>query len=237
MKKYTFLPLVLLAVSFLTTNCSKDSGIIPQNPTPTVPSSPNTVTDIDGNVYNTVTIGNQTWMKENLKTTRYTNGDPIANVTDNTAWINLTAGGYSNYDNNAANAITYGRLYNWYAVNDTRKIAPKGWHVATDAEWLALETYLGGWRVAGGPLKETGTAHWASPNTGANNSSGFTGLPGGVRKNDGPFNVLGSAGYWWASTEYNAGNAYVHSMNYSYAEVYSLYIPKRIGCSVRCVKD
>jgi uncharacterized protein (TIGR02145 family) len=237
MKRYTFLPLLLLALSFLTSNCSKKDDIVPPNTAPIAPVLPNTVTDIDGNVYNTITIGTQTWMKENLKTTRYTNGEQIPNVTDNTAWVNLTAGGYCNYANNDANAATYGRLYNWYAVNDSRKIAPKGWHVATDAELLALETYLGGWRVAGGLLKETGATHWASPNTGATNSSGFTALPGGVRKNDGPFNVIGNSGYWWAASEYNSGNAWVHSMDYSYIEVYSLYIPKRIGCSVRCVKD
>jgi uncharacterized protein (TIGR02145 family) len=230
MKKLTS----LIALLIVFASCKKTEVTAP-----VAPVLPNTVTDIDGNVYNTVTIGSQTWMKENLKTTRYTNGDPIPNVTDNTAWISLTTGGYCNYDNNVANANTYGRLYNWYAVNDSRKIAPKGWHLATDAEWLALENYLGGWRLAGGPLKEAGTAHWASPNNGASNTSSFTALPGGVRKNDGPFNVIGKAGYWWTATgSNNTANAWGHSMDYNYVEVYSLDIfPKRLGFSVRCVKD
>jgi uncharacterized protein (TIGR02145 family) len=236
MKRYKyFLLLLSIAIGFTFTSCKKSDLGTPTAPPPSTPL--NTVKDIDGNVYTTVTIGGKTWMVENLKTTRYSNGDLIANVSDNTAWVGLTTGAYCNYDNNTANASTYGRLYNYYAVNDSRALAPKGWHIATDDEWLELETALGGWRIAGGPLKETGTAHWASPNTGATNSSKFTALPGGVRKNDGPFNVLGTAGYWWTATEFNSANAWVHTMDYSYTEVYSLYIPKRIGCAVRCVKN
>ncbi|MBK9327803.1 MAG: fibrobacter succinogenes major paralogous domain-containing protein [Sphingobacteriales bacterium] len=139
---------------------------------------PSTVTDIDGNVYNVVKIGNQCWMKENLKTTRYNDGSAIPTGLSNTAWEATTNGAYAIYDNNAANNTTYGKLYNWYAVN-TGKLAPAGWHVPTDAEWTTLTTYLGGVRVAGGPMKAT--TLWASPNVGATNSSGFTGLPAGYR--------------------------------------------------------
>lgn len=151
------------------------------------------VIDIDGNVYQIVTIGTQVWMAENLKVTHYRNGDVIPNVTDGPTWAGLTTGAYCEYDNNVASVATYGRLYNWYAAVDTRNIAPDGWHVPSDEEWKQLETYLGmsqaeadaiGLRGSdeGGMLKETGTSHWDSPNTGATNESGFTALPGGHRR-------------------------------------------------------
>jgi uncharacterized protein (TIGR02145 family) len=151
-----------------------------------------TVTDIDGNVYETIQIGTQWWIKENLRTTHFRNGDPIPLVTDDTAWAGLSTPAYCEYGNDPANVTDYGRLYNWYAVADSRYIAPQGWHVATDEEWKQLEMYLGmsqseanltGIRgtVEGGKLKEAGTVHWQSPNTGATNESGFTALPGGYR--------------------------------------------------------
>ena len=139
-----------------------------------------TVVDIDGNVYNTVTIGTQVWMVENLKTTKYRNGDAIPNVTGNASWVALSTGAYCWYNNDAATyKATYGALYNWYAVGDSRNIAPSGWHVATDSEWTTLSTFLGGESIAGDKLKEIGTSHWLSPNTGATNSNGFTAFPGG----------------------------------------------------------
>ena len=144
-----------------------------------------TVTDIDGNVYHTVTIGTQTWMVENLKTTRYRNGEAIPNITDNASWAALITCAYCDYNNIPSNSITYGKLYNWYAVNDSRNIAPMGWHVSTDAEWTTLTTFLGGTSIAGGKLKENGTIHWNSPNVGATNETGFSALPGGYRLNSG----------------------------------------------------
>jgi uncharacterized protein (TIGR02145 family) len=114
------------------------------------------VTDYDGNVYNTVTIGTQTWMTEDLRVTHYRNGDLIPNVAETAAWNNLTTGAYCNYDNDKRNSATYGRLYNWYAVISGANLAPSGWHVPTDAEWTTLTTYLGGEGVAGGKLKESG---------------------------------------------------------------------------------
>src|ERR1035437_4904310 len=127
-----------------------------------------------------VTICTQSWMLKNLDVSTYRNGDLIPEVTDGSAWSALTAGAWCWYNNDSAtNASTYGKLYNWYAVNDPRGLAPTGWHVPSDAEWTTLSTCLGGNAVAGGAMKETGTTHWTSPNTGATNSSGFTGLPGG----------------------------------------------------------
>lgn len=160
-----------------------------------------TVTDSDGNVYNTVTIGTQVWMAENLRTTKYKDNTAIPLVTDNTAWTNLSTPGYCWYNNDAAtNKSTYGALYNWYTVN-TGKLCPTGWHVPTDAEWSTLTTCLGGVGVAGGKLKEAGTSHWMSPNVGATNETGFTALPSGYRYAGGTFEYNGLGGWWWSSTE------------------------------------
>jgi uncharacterized protein (TIGR02145 family) len=142
------------------------------------------ITDADGNYYNIVTIGTQTWMAENLETTKYNDGNNIPNISDNVAWSNLTTPGYCWYNNDDSTYKNlYGALYNWYTVN-RGKLCPIGWHVPTDAEWTTLTTYLGGESVAGGRLKETGTMHWVSPNVGAINETGFTALPGSCRDFD-----------------------------------------------------
>ncbi len=166
-------------------------------------TSTKTVTDIDGNVYEIVTIGNQVWMAENLKVTHYRNGEPLPNVTDNIEWRNLDTGAYCNYNNDVAYVATYGRLYNWFAVNDSRNIAPAGWHVPSDAEWQTLDDYLGSdTNDAGCKLKETGTSHWRSPNEGATNESRFSALPGGARKSlFGTFDYIGIYAFFWTSTE------------------------------------
>jgi uncharacterized protein (TIGR02145 family) len=161
------------------------------------------VSDIEGNSYKTIRIGTQVWMAENLKTTRYNDGAPIPNVTGETEWQKLKSGGYCWYNNDASTfKETYGALYNWYAVTDSRKICPAGWHVPTFEDWKTLATYLGGEGVAGGKMKETGTEHWSGPNTGATNESGFTGLPVGARyfylKTR--FADLGDSGSWWSAT-------------------------------------
>ena len=195
-----------------------------------------TVTDIDGNVYNTVTIGTQVWMTSNLKTTKYNDGTVIPLVTNNAEWAALSTPGYSWYNNDeATQKSTYGALYNWYAVN-TLKLCPTGWHVPSDAEWTILTTYLGA-SVAGDKLKETGTSHWSSPNSGATNATGFTALPGGGRYNDGTFGYLGSYGVWWSSTEFDSGYAWPRGMYYYDSSVGRVYGNKEIGFSVRCVKD
>jgi uncharacterized protein (TIGR02145 family) len=196
-----------------------------------------TVTDIDGNVYNTVTIGTQVWMAENLKTSHYRNGDPIPQVTDSTQWENLGSGAWCYYNNDPANGTIYGKLYNWYTVNDPRDLAPQGWHIPTDAEWTTLTTFLGGGNVAGGKLKETGTSHWLSPNFGATNESGFTGLPGGYRWYLGTFVYVGNYGVWWSSTEDYTSNAWGRFLIYSGSYIYLGSSSKPIGFSVRCVKD
>jgi len=207
------------------------------------------VTDIDGNTYLTMKIGNQTWMAENLKVTHYRNGDAINNVTDATEWINLTTGAYCNYDNNTSNVGTYGRLYNWYAVNDNRNISPEDWHVPTDEDWKEMEMHLGmsqseadayEWRGTdeGGKLKETGINHWNSPNTGATNESGFTALPGGFRHGyDGHFSSMGSNADFWSFTEGGSSNSWGRGLYYSSSSVARNYYYKPYGFSVRCVKD
>jgi len=201
----------------------------------------NAIADYDGNYYNIVTIGTQTWMAENLKTTRYRNGDAIENITDNTVWAVINIGAWCDYLNSASNGTKYGHLYNWYAASDSRYIAPMGWHIPTDAEWTILTTYLGGYSAAGGQLKELGTVNWATPNTGATNLYGFSALPGGSRGSSGSFGTLNNnRGNWWTSTEY--------SSNYlSYGWYRSIYFDsyacgggnydKQGGFSLRCVKD
>ena len=193
-----------------------------------------TVTDIDGNVYNTVTIGTQIWMVENLKTTKYNDGTSIPNVTDYTEWGALTTGAYCWYNNNASNKSPYGALYNWYSVN-TGKLAPVGWHVPTFAEWTTLNTVIGG---VAGKLKETGTDHWASPNTGATNETGFTALPGGSRNGGylAAFTGLGLSGYWWSTRDDNTGGA-GEALMYNFDVISQYASVKWIGSSVRCVKD
>jgi uncharacterized protein (TIGR02145 family) len=194
-----------------------------------------TVTDTDGNVYGTVKIGNQVWMTENLRTTKYNDDSNIPLVTDGTAWSNLDTSGYCWYNNDStANAQTYGALYNWYTVN-TNKLCPTGWHVPTDAEWTVLTDYLG--VLAGGRLKETGTAHWNDPNTDAINDSKFTALPGGARYNNGTFNHIGSFGYWWIATEGNAIRAWYLRMRYNADYIDRNIYDKLGGFSVRCLRD
>ena len=205
--------------------------------------------DIDGNVYKVVKIGSQWWMAENLKVTRYRNGNSIPNVTDGSQWENLTYGAYCNYDNDPDNAETYGRLYNWYAVADSRGLAPSGWHVPTDEEWKQLEMALGMNRTEadkeglrgtteGGQMKEAGFAHWSSPNTGATNASGLTALPGGWRGYyTGDFSNLGVSATFWSSTEISSYTAWRRHLycNNSYVGRYSSN--KGYGFSVRCVRD
>ncbi len=206
----------------------------------------NTVTDIDGNVYNTVTIGTQVWMKENLKTTRYRNGNSIPTTLSDAQWHSTTSGAYSVYNNDPSNNITYGKLYNWYAVSDPRNIAPAGWHIPSASEWQTLINYLGGTSVAGGKLKAV-SALWNSPNTGATNSSGFTGLPAGFR-DDGNFpgqpivryGGLGTVAEWWTSSlNPNPSSPPVldFAIYNSNASIFQAEDYKGVGFPVRCIKD
>jgi len=203
----------------------------------TTTDSMGTLTDIDGNTYRTVKIGNQWWMAENLKVTHYRNGNAIANVTDSAAWTGLTTGAYCNHNNDAGQVVVYGRLYNWYAVNDGNILAPAGWHVASDAEWQTLIDYVGGDSIAGGKLKETGTAHWIAPNFGAANEVGFTAMPGGFRWPTGNFYGLGAHGNFWTSTAGGGNTAWYRFMHCTNAEVAHFSSDMMAGFSVRCVKD
>jgi uncharacterized protein (TIGR02145 family) len=186
----------------------------------------------------TIQIGNQLWSKENLDVAFYRNGDPIPQVTDPTAWASLTTGAWCYYNNDPENGAIYGKLYNWYAVNDARGLAPQGWHVPTDAEWTTLGTKLGGDVVAGGKMKVAGTTRWTTPNTGADNSSGFAGLPGSYRFIDGGFSgVIGESGNWWSSTQDNAVSAWCRILTNFAGNINRLPANKRYGYSVRCVRD
>jgi len=250
-KRKQFIQLLSIAVLLFAfaTACDKTD-----DPGGDFPSA-GTVKDADGNKYNTVKIGNQVWMVENLKTTKYNDGTEILNVTSDTQWANLTTGAYCNYDNLESNAEIYGRLYNWYAVN-TGKLAPAGWHVPTDDDWTILENYLiaNGYNYDG-TLDEDKIAkslcaktNWelsdeagtpgAAPEN--NNSSGFTALPGGDRDGDGHFSSIGEFGSWWSSTEGREFSAYYRRLFYGSEDLGSSYFfgsDKGCGFSVRLVRD
>ncbi|MFZ4414747.1 MAG: FISUMP domain-containing protein [Bacteroidales bacterium] len=193
-------------------------------------------TDADNNNYPIVQIGTQTWMAENLRTSKYRNLNPINYITDTSAWALSTTGAYCWYNNDSSNYdIIWGKLYNWYAVVDTQKICPVGWHFPKDAEWITLTNYLGTEPVAGGKLKETGTQHWQIPNVGATNETGYTALPGGNRNSNGSFDSKEEYGYWWSSTESNATFAKCRLMYYGYSDVNGGNNNKQNGLSARCV--
>ena len=199
------------------------------------------ISDIEGNTYKTIKIGDQIWMAENLAVTKYNDGTPIPLVVSETTWSGLSTDAYCWYNNIE---VKYGALYNWYAVN-TGKLCPTGWHVATDEEWTALTDFLGGPVLSGGKLKETGDLHWANYNTESINSSGFTALPGGYRHyqaNDyiNTNSYYGNAtryGYWWTSSSNSDKSSFGRNLNYGYSDINKISIDNRIGASVRCVKD
>ena len=204
-----------------------------------------TVEDIDGNIYKTIRIGNQVWMTENLRVSRYRGGamidsigpgqDHIWEVLESGAWCwyDTTGSGYPGYDREI-----FGKLYNWYVVGGD-SICPEGWHVPSDVEMKILTDYLGGFQIAGGKMKETGTDFWQHPNVGATNESGFTGFPGGLRRDNGIFIKIGLGGYWWSSTESNSINAYYIwiSNDDDFASRDAGFGLKNQGHSVRCVRD
>jgi uncharacterized protein (TIGR02145 family) len=204
--------------------------------------------DIDQNGYTYLTIGQQTWMKQNLNVSRYSDGTVIPQITDPAAWAELTTGAWCYYENNTVNGSTYGKLYNGYAIAGIydsasldnpslrKKLAPTGWHIPSDTEWTILTTFLGGEQVAGGKMKEMGTAHWNSPNTDATNSSDFTGRSGGYRNFDGTFHFIGSFGYWWSS-DVNATFGWLRILSYDNGLALRSYINTEDGFSVRCVRD
>ena len=239
-KYYLFLTLILSTTSFCQT---AGSGL----------------TDIDGNNYNSVIIGTQEWQKENLNVSKYTDGTVIPQVNSASDWVSLTTGAWCYYTNNATNGPIYGKLYNWYAVAGIydaasaanpalrKKLAPTGWHVPSDAEWIILSNWLdptsnGGNtipNIVGGKMKATGTSLWLSPNTGATNESGFTALPGGSRFYNGTFDFIGNGCAWWSSSQVISSNFYAwyRFLNYGDSNIYINNNMTRYGYSVRCIKN
>lgn len=212
------------------------------------------VEDKDGNYYKTIILGEQEWMAENLRTTRYRNGDPIPNLTNNPEWQNTLSGAWSYYNNESDYGAVYGNLYNWFTTIDDRGVCPAGWEVPTVDDWVLLETYLGldeeeVWQVygrgeddnIGGRMKESASGLWHAPNVGANNASGFSALPGGMRLDNGTFSGIGKNGLWWSSTIRNTQELMPnriwirHLLHHkAYINVFSTY--KQSGLSIRCVR-
>jgi uncharacterized protein (TIGR02145 family) len=197
----------------------------------------NAVTDIDGNLYETAIYDGKVWMVNNLKVKKYNNGDAIPNVSDKTEWSNLLSGAFAAYNNENNNATSYGMLYNWYAIADTRGICPSGWHVATDSEWISLADFFGGKAVAGGKLKTTGTTQWFAPNKGGSNESKFNAIPGGARSSNGNFGSIGAYGFYWTATSLSLQFAYYHYLDFSTTIIERSDNDKKLGLSVRCVRN
>lgn len=196
----------------------------------------------DGYPYKSVILGNgQEWLIENLRTSKYCNGDIIPNVTDSNQWVALTSGAWAHYNNDSQHETPYGKLYNWFAVNDSRNICPCGWHIPSDDEWTLLTDYLGGEEVAGAKMKSTGFQYWQNPSGvphhgEGTNESGFCGLPGGSSGFHVAFTNIGIYGYWWSSTVYGNLNAYLRTLSLQ-KRVIRWNGDKRLGLSVRCIKD
>jgi uncharacterized protein (TIGR02145 family) len=193
-------------------------------------------TDYDDNNYTIVQIDDQWWMAENLKTTKYSTGDDIPEVTGQSSWMGLTTGAYCYFGNDPDNAPVYGCLYNWYATIDIRNPCPANWHVPSDADWIVLSSFLGGEAVAGGKMKETGTVHWFSPNAGATNESGFTAVAGGNRSY-GNFDFMGYGGSFWSTTPFDDIFAWNRDIFYYTTAANRHGTDKKSGLSVRCVKN
>lgn len=256
----TFIPLLLVGTAILFIQRTDiDEFQLPSD----LGDETGTVSDIDGNVYQTIKIGRQWWMAENLKTLRYHNGDPIPYIESSTKWKNTQSGGYTIYPPDGYTIIwpepdpnskvrgidsydemvsLYGILYNWYAVDDPRGLCPEGWHVPTEDEWSELENYLGGRVAAQGLMKSTRTVpdshpRWERTNEGATNESGFSGFPGGYRYSDGKFASLGFVGSWWSSIEYRRNWAYFRDLSRRIGEEHRYYYDyKNSGFSVRCIR-
>lgn len=201
----------------------------------------NMAADIDGNIYQTIKIGNQVWMAENLKVTRFNDGTIVPAIDNSNEWYNLTSPAYCRYNNDPSNLEHFGALYNFYAIN-SGKLAPKGWHVPSEEELHTLISNLDpeanfvrheASLIAGGMLKETGFDHWAEPNSGATDESGFSALPGGCRSYAGNFSMIGTFGYFGAT-----GNQTVMSLRFATGSAFIRDdVSKYVGVSVRCVKD
>jgi uncharacterized protein (TIGR02145 family) len=223
MKLIRLSSLCFLSLVVLLGSCKKDDDEAPA------------CKDADGNVYKTVKIGTQVWMAENLKVTQLNDGTAMTNELNNSDWNDLTDPGYCYYNNDITNKDGYGTLYNYYAVA-SGKLAPKGWHVPSEAEWQTLITYLGGESVAGGKLKEKGLVHWKDPNTDATNNYGFSAVGGGHRHPSVGFYELNETGFYW-TTDVSGSSAICREVSFDNANCVNWTTAKNQGFSVRCVKD
>jgi uncharacterized protein (TIGR02145 family) len=192
------------------------------------------VQDIEGKIYNTIKIGNQEWMAENLSVTKFNNGNAISKLSSIIDWSSRTTAAYCEYDNTIANSKVYGYLYNWYAATDPRNIAPAGWRIPTQQDWTTLYNFLGGSNGALNALKESGIAHWLPANVDATNSSGFTALPGGYCSSAGSYNALKNWGCWW---KYDATDPKVFILTADPDELLHIGFDKKDGYSIRCIKN
>lgn len=229
--KILTLGIACIAMTTILGSCTKTNNSTP----PPASGDPATVTDVDGNVYKTVRIGTQLWTVENLRTTRYNDSTVIPTGLNNADWTATTMGAYGIYDGDASNNNTYGKLYNWYAVM-TGKLAPKGWHVPTEAEWKTMVEYLGGTGVSGGKLKSTSSL-WMAPNTGATNSSGFSALPSGYKSYTGGYSLINKSAYFWAATQRNSTQGEYFSLDNDFGSTSANGANKPFGYAVRCVMD
>lgn len=235
--KYSALAIFLFSATGNLQSCKKKEPTPVPEPVVVTPIYMEPITDIDGNVYQTVKIGNQIWTASNLKTTHYRNGDPIPNLQDETDWNDqLPTGAYCSYGNNANTAETYGLLYNWYALDDSRGLAPDGWRIPTPEEFYQLMAYLG--EEGGGNLKATGTVYWHSPNTGATNTTGFAALAGGHRTYYGSFEYMGERGNFW--TDLGVSSIYAERVALYYNQTTMGFhdnYRKACGFSIRLIKE
>lgn len=200
------------------------------------------IEDPEGNRYPTIGIGSQTWMQSNLRVTRYRNGDPIPLVSNISEWSNSSSGAYGQQPAGMNEDSLYGKLYNWYAINDPRGLCPSGFHVPGDSDWQTLENLLGGSPVAGGKLKSAGTleagdGYWKNPNAGASNSSGFSALPGGYRDEYGEYKSLSTYGYWWTADAPDDQNGWFRFMVYLNQQSNRTFGSRKNGMAVRCILD
>lgn len=236
--KYKLLS-ALLVIFIFVHSCSEDD---PNPGDDGMGSETGTVTDIHGNVYKTVKIGDQWWMAENLRTTRYQNGDEILNLTSRLDWkdINLSSGAYCSIDNADSTVATYGLLYNWYAVNDSRNIAPEGWHVPSEEEWRTMIDTLGGNYEAGVKMVDISSGLWDSPDSSATNESGFSVIPAGYRDFEGRFSAQAREAFFWTSTDDTHHYKYARFIQIGTWKSYYVNITMHSwtnGLSIRCVKD
>lgn len=228
--KHTFAICLILS---LLASCRESNPVI--NPTQTCGVT--TFTDASGNVYSTVSIGTKCWFALNLKTTKFNNGDSIAEVQSVSTWASTSNPAFCAYNNDSAQSALYGNLYNYIAIADPRGVCPTGSHVATDADWNDLGTVTGGMMAAGGNLKEVGTLNWASPNTAATDNFDFTALPGGFRTYVGIFSNVKYFGKWWTSTDSTSTNSISYYMKNDSGILYRDFDDIHSGFSIRCVVD